>query len=236
MKFTKAQNLRIAVVSKKLKNDRVILYPAPNKEMTVLSVEKQIKARVNQANKLYHLFFQSDIPENLGKHFEELVKIAARSKDVEAFLEWAKDYKGCNVENKNGKVYWEKVGKAAYAPSEKKIKNILDIYVRERMEDEWQSEAYKAAAVEVLCCICDKKYNEKVGKLSTETAQIFLEASKKCKNPCIEQTTENLELYFTALMKNVVKNKYKDKKGKEVSFKKREETLEDRKIYIRSKY
>ena len=77
MKVTKVEKTRIAVSANNVNGDgRGFLYPTPNEENSVQTVEKQLEKRVFSANKMYGVFFPSDIPRELEMHFCEIVKLA----------------------------------------------------------------------------------------------------------------------------------------------------------------
>ena len=87
MKLTKVEKARIAVSREKKDSGRIILYTNPEdvKKTSVTTMEQQVSKRIDQANKLYQVFFKSVIPVELNKHFAEISKIAAKCRNTEEF-------------------------------------------------------------------------------------------------------------------------------------------------------
>ena len=95
MKLTKVEKARIAVSREKKDSGRIILYTNPEdvKKTSVTTMEQQVSKRIDQANKLYQVFFKSVIPVELNKHFAEISKIAAKCRNTEEFYKKACGYR-----------------------------------------------------------------------------------------------------------------------------------------------
>jgi len=204
MKVTKAEKLRVAV-SRKLNNEdkRAVLYKTPNPGQTCGTVKKQLANRVERANKLYGVFFRSDVPETLQYHFEELVTYAAQSTSPNEFRQKASQYRECEKKDKFGKMRKYPIFRCSYAPSGKNMKKVMELYVRERMKDEWQSQAYRTAAIEILLCICNKDFSKQLSRVDARIFADFYNASKACPQPYIGKSTGVLEAAFTSVMKQM---------------------------------
>lgn len=209
MKLTKVNNLRIAVSSNKQPGSGYsILYPTPNSTKELNSVEVQVEGRIKSANRLYGVFFRSDIPNILDKLFEGLVN-QIRNADVNEKEKVLQEFTKIVSETKIGKqIVW--VEDFSYSSPRKHIKNVLGLYVRERLVDKWQVEYRRKAAVEILCCLCDgKNYAKKIMDLNTEVVNDFIEAcldvSGKAGSKVFVYKTRDLETAFTELIKLLVK-------------------------------
>ena len=202
MKVTKVAKTRIAVSRRMNHEDRrAVLYPTPNESKSCTSVKEKIGERVSNANKLYGVFFKSDIPFELEKHFNELVKLAIQSRNSMVFCEKAKKYKGYD-EYRNGKTYSKMIGKFTYGPAGKNLRKVMELHVRERMADEWQEIPYRNAAVEILLCICDKDYQTQILNVEDKIIATFFNACQRCSQPYIE-FTRDLEDAFSDIMKQI---------------------------------
>mgnify|MGYP003302661302 CR=1 FL=1 len=202
MKVTKVNKMRTAVSGKKIaKEGRGILYPAPNVKNKVNSVEKEIEDRVKNANNLYNVFFKSDIPYKLEKHFSEIVKLTAKSNDDIEFIKKAEKYQGYGRRDNN--TYLEEIKNFKYGPSKKSINKTMKTHVMERMHEIWQQDKYSYAAVAILGCICNENYSKEIKKVSPEIMSAFREVSQICSKSYIDQNTEELENCFTNLMQRM---------------------------------
>lgn len=200
MKVTKVNNFRIAV-SREEQGGRGhgILYPSPNKEVTVeKNIEQQVEERVSSANNLYGVFFRSDVPQNLQSLFEGLVDRMreGKGKDGQSILSGFKKAK-----DKYKKDIF--VNQFKYAPAGKSLKRTMELYARERLSDEWQNELHREAAVAVLCCLCaGKNYENKVRSLAPEVVNDFACACSKIRGRVFVSGTDDLEKAFTELMRS----------------------------------
>lgn len=203
MKITKVEKTRIAVSRRNSSEDRrAILYPTPNKEQIHKSVSKKVEERVRQANKLYSVFFKSDTPLDLERHFCEIVKLAVKSRNSVDFLGKAKMYTGY-TDQKSGRE--RSIYRFTYGPAGKNLRKVMELHVRERMADAWQEVAYRKAAVEILLCICDKDYKNQIARVDSAVASDFIKICQTCNRPYIQKNTSDLERIFTEIIKKMEK-------------------------------
>lgn len=200
MKVTKVNNFRIAV-SRQEQGGRGhgILYPSPNKKGTVeKTIEQQVEERVKSANNLYGVFFRSDVPQNLQSLFEGLVGQMREGKGKDG-LSILSEFK--QAPDKHGKAIF--ANRFKYAPAGKSLKRTMELYARERLSDEWQSELRREAAVAVLCCLCaGENYENKVRGLAPEVVNDFASACSKTRGRVFVSGTDDLEKAFTELMRS----------------------------------
>ena len=193
MKLTKVKGLRIAVSRYTKKTGRGILYPVPNWKSLSVTDEK-IKERVNDANRLYSVFFRNDVPVDLEKHFQNICEIAQNSE--ESTLE--EDLQ----EYTNGASFQFTVA------GKKELKKVLQLHVKQRMTALWQEEAHCDSAVAILECICcGKTYIESIKKLFLENRErgiLFMDVCKKQGNetPYVD-SSDKLEEAFSLVVKAV---------------------------------
>lgn len=213
MKLTKVEKARIAVSREKKDSGRIILYTNPEdvKKTSVTTMEQQVSKRIDQANKLYQVFFKSVIPVELNKHFAEISKIAAKCRNTEEFYKKACGYSGYEWTDAKQKKRTSQISRFSYTSSGKNMYVVMDNFVKEYMVQIWQEKDFRNAAVKILCCICDgKKFAsklEKVKKESLDTLKKFIEISGKCEgNPFVDYDTSFLEKVFTLVISQMVKN------------------------------
>ena len=203
MKLTKVDRVRMAVSRYEEENGRSILYPVPNQSKVTVTNQK-IKERVDNANRLYHVFFRNDIPKDLEGHFEEICKIASKS-NKDSLIKNLMIYREYEEKGKNFK---KQIRKFEYASSGKKdLKDVLQLHIRQRMKEEWQKEEYSKIIVAILKCICNgKKYKEEIKKLYGYKKQELFLFMNLCKKhggrPYVESTSE-LENVFSLVIKAV---------------------------------
>lgn len=225
MKLTKVDNLRIAV--DKYKNERSeygrgILYPVPNKNEKV-NIATKISQRVQNANKLYNVFFKYSLPGELEEHFIRICKIASESKEtnlvdkLQSYTQYTYEY--------NGRKDTKQIARFSYMPSAgKDLDAAMRMYVLQRMESIWQKDEYCKAAVAVLKCICSgKDYGNKILELDVGILKKFMQACKeKFMQACKEQKdvknfkfpyvddTGRLEELFTLIMRTTAEELTKE--------------------------
>ena len=202
MKLTKVKGVRIAVskYKNKYKNKTVrgILYPVPNGNK-IDDVDKIIKDRINDANRLYKVFFKNDVPEALETHFQNICNIAATSNEntLERNLQAYEDGKRFNY----------------VVPEKKALKKVLKLHVNQRMNALWQEKEHCNSAVAILECICcGKTYEENIKKFSKSKKDsfiLFMDICKKQKQmgetgPYVK-SSEQLENVFDLVIKEVAK-------------------------------
>lgn len=209
MKLTKVNNLRIAVSRNKQSNNGYgILYSMPNNGENPKTVEEQVAARIDNANRLYNVFFRSDIPDVLDKLFEDLVT-QIRNTNIKNTKKTLQEYSG--IVDKNGKNNREiLLENFSYAPPRKQIRRSMELYVRERLTDKWQDEHRRRAAVEILCCICDgKNYAENIRNVYDAIVNDFIEACTDVDgmegSRVFVYKTNELETALTELIKFIVR-------------------------------
>ena len=214
MKLTKVHKKRIAVSREKKVSGRTVMYknPTENQREMPISVKEEVSKRVDEANKLYQVFFKADVPRTLRGHFEEISKLAARSLDVEEFCEKVYQYKGYKKTDKYKKTdsSWISISRFSYKPMGKDLSVVLKNFVKEYMTEEWQGKQGCEAAVKVLYCICDgRNFIEKWNQLQDTDSSLleeFLSRSKACGGfPFVKYDTSSLENMFTLLLSGMVK-------------------------------
>ena len=248
MKLTKVHKKRIAVSREQKVSGRTVLYknPTDNEEEMPASVKDEISRRVDEANKLYQVFFRADVPKALRGHFEEISRLAARSSNVEEFSKKVYKYKGYEKTDKYGKTNNFRISCFEYKPTGKSLSAVLKNFVKEYMTEEWQDSQGCEAAVKVLYCICDgKNFIKKWKKLESDSKAFleeFLKNSKACRGvPFVRYDTSSLENMFTLLLSGMVKKCEReayannDQEGIQRSVRKEIQWLANTKVLIKKK-
>ena len=210
MKLTKVDKARIAVSREKKDMGRVVLYMNPDdRQKASKTTEQQVYKRIDDANRLYQVFFKSAYPIELRSHFKEIAKIAEKSRDTDDFCEKVSEYKGYEWESKEGNTRFSMLSRFSYNPVGKNLFSVMSNYVQEYMELMWQKEEYRNAAAKMLCCICAGrnflKELKKVKDVQPCLLDEFVQASKECEGRSfIRYDTSLLENTFTLLMAEMV--------------------------------
>lgn len=200
MKVSKVDKIRVAVGRKtEADGTRGMLYKTAGKA-EASSVEEMVSGRVQNANRLYSVFFRADYPKELEGHFNAIVKQVQKSAgNAKTVLEKYKKYEEPSF---NGGVNHKFVDKMKYSPSGKDLEQVLGLYVNEKLDSSWQKEAYKKAAVAVLKCVCNgKEYGKLVAALPVETLANFEKGCLENTAGVYAERTDDLEKMFTLLMR-----------------------------------
>lgn len=197
MKVTKVDKIRIGVSGIKTESaKRGMLYKTETAEQK--TIEEQIDDRVYRANKMYNLFFKQTYEFVLERHFSEIVKLAQTSDSVDVFKRELINYQGYEH---NGRFI--EVKRFRYKTKNYSFHTEMELHIRERLCDEWQKECYKAAAMDILKCICNYNFHEKVANLEEEKLDAFYEVSKCKVAPYISEDTKELERNFSLILKQL---------------------------------
>lgn len=248
MKLTKVHKKRIAVSREKTASGRTVLYknPTDNERETPVSVKDEISKRVDEANKLYQVFFKANVPKALRGHFEEISKLAANSSDVEEFCKKVYKYEGYKKTDKYGKPDNSQISGFEYKPAGKSLSIVLKNFVKEYMTEEWQESLGCEAVVKVLYCICDGRNFAKKWKILESGNKPLLEEffyrSKVCRGiSFVRYDTFSLENTFTLLLSEMVKKCEReayindDQEGIQRSVQKEIQWLSNAKVVVKKK-
>lgn len=210
MKLSKVDKIRVAVgKTGKTENGnsqgRGVLYRSPKGNKTV-AVDAVVEERIRNANRLYSAFFRCAYPEEPERHFEEIIKRMATGKKSGAQI--LKEYTGYEGQ-KNRKPYTFYVNKCAYRPAGKESGQVLRLFVKERLGQNWQNPEAAEAAVALLTCLCEGKTNRYTentadGPVLTELSEqtvTQLEQVSRLGGSILVPKTERLEAIVTVIFR-----------------------------------
>ncbi len=194
MKLTKVNSMRLAVSSiERREGGKGVIYVNPNESQKTTTIKSQVESRIEQANKLYNVFFRNDIPDTLDKLFEELVNRVRNSTNMKDAENIVKEYNG---------TYGLELKHFMYSCKKKKIENVMELYVREKLSDSWQSNVNRNSAVRILCCLCNgKKYKANIEKVDKEIIKNFINTCKNLKGKTYVYPLNKLETAFSEIIK-----------------------------------
>lgn len=200
MKVSKVDKIRVAVGKKNTEDGtRGMLYKIAGKT-EASSVEKLVSGRVQNANRLYSIFFRADYPKLLDGHFNAIVKLVQKSNG--GAKEVLKKYKKYEETSFDGKIKTNYIDRMNYKPAGKDIRLVLRLYVSEKLAGHWHKKEHMDAAVAVLECICNgKEYSKKVEALTAETVSMFEAGCLESKKGVFAKNTADLEKMFTILLR-----------------------------------
>lgn len=203
MKLTKVEKTRIAVKRVTKGEERVVLYKNPSNKSEVKPVSEQIVNRIDNANKLYNVFFRSDIPSDLKEHFREIVQIGKMSESALECYNNIKGYYGYYDKNKK----FHRLNKDVYNPAGKSLRLAMLHFVQECMSDYWQKPNTINLVLDLLVCICKgSTFSKKIEDLYKKENffKKFWSICKDSKELYVPKNTSELENNFNLLMKNMV--------------------------------
>lgn len=200
MKVSKVDKIRVAVGRKNAADGtRGMLYKMAGKTGAT-SVEEIVSGRVQNANRLYSVFFRADYPKQLDGHWNAIVKQVQKNNG--GAKEVLRNYKKYEEASFDGRVKSNYIDKMNYKPAGKDIAQVLRLYVSEKLAVHWHKKEYLEAAVEVLKCICNgREYAKAVANLPAATVAQFEAGCLEGRNRVFAKNTADLERMFTALMR-----------------------------------